>query len=172
MSYEKKYLKYKQKYLDLKNQIGGDLCPVCQLEIVTGACTCRNVGISYYPRLSGNLSHFAKLGLTKEELLNMEKVTPLEELFRFDPVVLVEGVDFSFTPSPPMWNGPHEGGMTSRMANAKLLKNMSVTYKAREKNLGVFEAGYAFRIIQYGSNEKVNYHKNMAVFIIDDIEKL
>jgi len=172
MSFEKKYLKYKQKYLDLKNQIGGDLCPVCQLEIVTGECKCKNVGISYYPRLNGNFSHFAKLGLTEEELLNMEKVNPIEQLFRFDPVVLAEGVDFSFTPSPAEWVGPHEGGMTTRMANAKLLKNMSVTYKAREKNLGVFEAGYAFRIIQYGSNEKVNYHKNMAVFIIDDIEKL
>jgi len=62
--------------------------------------------------------------------------------------------------------------MTTRMANAKLLKNMSVIYKSGEKNLGVFKAGYAFRIIQYGSNERVNYHKNMAVFIIDHIEKL
>ena len=167
-----KYLKYKKKYIDLKNQIGGDLCPVCNLEIVTDECKCKNVKISYYPRLAGNFSHFANLGLTGDELLNMEKVKPIEQLFRFDPVVLVEGVDFSFTPSPPMWIGPDEGGITARYANAKLLKNMSVTYKASEKNLGVFKAGYAFRINQYGSNEKVNYHKNMAVLIIDHIEKI
>jgi hypothetical protein len=172
MSFEQKYLKYKKKYIYLKNQIGGDLCPVCNLEIVTDECKCKNVKISYYPRLAGNYSHFEKLGLHREELWNIQTVNPLEQLFRFDPLVLEEGVDFSFTPSPPEWIGPFEGGMTSRMANAKLLKNMSVTYKSNEKNLGVFKAGYAFRIIQYGSNEKVNYHKNMAVLIIDHIEKI
>jgi hypothetical protein len=168
MSFEQKYLKYKTKYIDLKNQIGGDLCPVCQLEIVTGACKCQNVKISYYPRISGDLSQFEKLGLPTEEIL---KANPLEQLFRFDPVVLEEGVDFSFTPSPPQWVGPYEGSMVARMTNAKLLKDMSLTYKPSEKNLGVFKAGYAFRIIQYGSNERTNYHKYMAIFIINHIIK-
>jgi hypothetical protein len=168
MSFEKKYLKYKKKYIDLKNQIGGDLCPICYLEIVTGECKCKNVKISYYPKITGELSTFEKLGLSSEEIL---KANPLEQLFRFDPAILTEGVDFSFSPSPPEWNGPYEGIINSRFAYAKLLKDISVTYKPSEKNLGIFKAGYLFRIIQNGSNEITNYYKNVAHLIIDHIEK-
>jgi hypothetical protein len=40
MSYQKKYLKYKNKYLILKNQLGGDICNKCGSNITDGKCKC------------------------------------------------------------------------------------------------------------------------------------
>ncbi len=34
-TYKEKYLKYKQKYIQLKNQIGGSICPFCYKRITT-----------------------------------------------------------------------------------------------------------------------------------------
>ena len=172
MSFEQKYLKYKKKYIDLKNQIGGDLCPNCNLETVTGECKCQNVKISYYPSLSGSDVHFKEKGLSAEDIaLIFSKRASLETLFRFDPLVLEEGVDYSYAHNPPEWNGPFEGGIPARDTFAILLKDVNVTFIPSEKNLGVFKKGYMFSVMQYGYKLKGIPKKNKAVFRIDDIGK-
>jgi hypothetical protein len=172
MSFEQKYLKYKKKYIDLKNQIGGDLCPNCNLETVTGECKCQNVKTSYYPSLSGSDVDFEEKGLSKQDIaLLFSTRNSLETLFRFDPLVLQEGVDYSYAHIPTKWVGPHKGGILARESFAILLKDVNVTFIPSGKNLGVFKKDYMFRVMQYGSKLKGIPTKNKALFNIADIGK-
>jgi hypothetical protein len=41
MAYYQKYLKYKEKYLDLKNQIGGVKCDQCKVNEIKFLCPCK-----------------------------------------------------------------------------------------------------------------------------------
>lgn len=172
MSFEQKYLKYKKKYIDLKNQIGGDLCPNCNLETVTGECKCQNVKISYYPSVKGSQVDLKEKGLSSQEIaLVYSTQNPFETLFRLSIQVLEEGVDYSYAHNPPEWFGPHAGGTLARETFAILLKDVNVTFIPSEKNLGVFKKEYMFSVIQYGSKLKGIPKKNKAFFNIADIGK-
>jgi len=171
MSFEQKYLKYKEKYINLKNQIGGDLCPVCRLEVVTNECKCKNVKINYQPSIGGDFSNFAKLGLTEEELSIVARGHSFDQYLRVEPAFLQEGVDFSFVHSPLQWAGPFQGGIVGRYTPAKLLKDISVFFTLNEKKLGKFKKGHIFTINQYGSTERSVQKKNIGSFILSEITK-
>ena len=100
-------------------------------------------------------------------MIGKKRDTPI---FRFNPAVLQEGVDYSYTHNPPNWSDPLEM-ISARGTTAILLKDMSVTFIPSEKNLGVFKKGYMFDIYQYDSKYKLIDVKNKALFRVHDIEK-
>jgi len=169
MSYQQKYLKYKRKQLNLNNQFGGELCPVCSLEIVDGSCQCQGVKISYFPSISGS---YEELGVSPEEIKDANFVLGGQvRMFNFDPEPLVEGVHFSYQTNPPTWMGPDEKDI-ARSTFANLLTKITITFAPTGKYIGEIKPGTMFELFQYNSKKTQRMVKrNIAGFIGPNISR-
>ena len=170
MSYQQKYLKYKKKQLNLNNQFGGELCPVCGLEIVDGSCQCQGVKISYFPSISGTSE---ELGISDEETKGIRLSHGRAMMFNFDPEPLIEGVHFSYTTNPPTWDGIDVGsGNFVRSTSANLLTKITITFAPTGRYLGEIKPGTRFELFQYNSKKTPRMEKrNIAGFLGRDISR-
>ena len=169
MSYQQKYLKYKRKQLNLNNQFGGELCPVCGLEIVDGSCQCQGVKVSYFPSISGS---YEELGLTPEEFTGVNIAQGGQvRMFNFDPEPLIEGVHFSYATNPPTWMGPYNGDL-ARSTFADLLTKITITFAPTGRYIGEIKPGTMFELFQYNSKKTQRMVKrNIAGFIGPNISR-
>lgn len=166
MSYQQKYLKYKRKQL---NQFGGELCPVCNLEIVDGSCQCQGVKISYFPHISGTSE---ELGLSDDEKKSVSLSHGRVMMFNFDPEPLIEGVHFSYTTNPPIWDSLGRSENFARSTSADLLTKIKITFVSTGRYIGEIKPGTRFELIQYNSKETPRMEKrNKASFLGRDISK-
>ena len=74
MSYEEKYLKYKNKYIELKNMFGGGGCTICGKKDHTNAeCSLKDYFWNHVEALKEEQQHKEKLKTLEEQLEDLKK---------------------------------------------------------------------------------------------------